>query len=98
MRAAARAAPCRRPDREISIRSLAPEWKMTSLSPIDAERLALAFKRCRDMDGPLTQQLRAYADASREVFPAYGLAVDHLVARLNETGAGENAPRPGETM
>jgi hypothetical protein len=43
---------------------------MTSLSPADAERLKHAFQRCRDMDGTLNEQLRAYADASRDVFPA----------------------------
>lgn len=52
---------------------------MTSLSPADAERLRLAFQRCRDMEGTLNEQLHAYADASREVFPAYGEAVDRLV-------------------
>jgi hypothetical protein len=71
---------------------------MTILSPADAERLKLAFERCRDMDGTLNEQLRAYADAGREIFPAYGEAVDRLVARLNENGGGENAPRPGEAM
>lgn len=71
---------------------------MTSLSPADAERLRSAFQRCRDMDGTLNEQLRAYADASREVFPAYGEAVDRLVARLGANGGGETAPRPGDAM
>src|SRR4051812_1768801 len=70
---------------------------MTSLSPADAERLKHAFQRCRDMDGTLDEQLRAYADASRDVFPAYGEAVDRLVTRLNG-GGGETAPRPGDAM
>ena len=46
----------------------------------------------------LREQLEAYAAAGREIFPAYGEAVDRLVARLNENGGGENAPRPGEVM
>lgn len=71
---------------------------MTSLSPADAERLKLAFQRCREMDGTLNEQLQAYAVAAREIFPAYGDAVDRLVVRLNENGGGENAPRPGEPM
>ncbi|WP_426424439.1 peroxiredoxin-like family protein [Bradyrhizobium genosp. A] len=71
---------------------------MTSLSPADAERLRLAFQRCRDMEGTLNEQLHAYADASREVFPAYGEAVDRLVARLNGNGGGETSPRPGDAM
>ncbi|MBR0992986.1 AhpC/TSA family protein [Bradyrhizobium japonicum] len=71
---------------------------MTSLSPADAERLRSAFQRCRDMDGTLNEQLRAYADASREVFPDYGEAVDRLVERLGGNGGGESAPRPGDAM
>ncbi|MBR0785875.1 peroxiredoxin-like family protein [Bradyrhizobium iriomotense] len=71
---------------------------MTSLSAADAEQLRLAFQRCRDMEGTLNEQLRAYADASRKVFPAYGEAVDRLVVRLSGNGGGETAPRPGDAM
>ena len=71
---------------------------MTSLSPADAERLRLAFQRCREMEGSLNEQLQAYATAGREIFPAYGEAVDRLVVRINENGGGGNAPRPGEPM
>ncbi|HEY4986011.1 MAG TPA: peroxiredoxin-like family protein [Bradyrhizobium sp.] len=53
---------------------------------------------CRDMDGTLKQQLEAYAAAGRDIFPAYGAAVDRLVARIQENGGGENAPRPGDVM
>jgi peroxiredoxin len=75
-----------------------PEQGMTSLSPADAEQLKLAFQRCREMEGTLNEQLQAYAAAGREIFPAYGEAVDRLVVRVNENGGGENAPRPGERM
>lgn len=71
---------------------------MTSLAEADAEQLRLAFQCCRDMDGTLNEQLRAYADASRKVFPAYGEAVDRLVARLNGNGGGETAPHPSDPM
>ncbi|MGJ4929471.1 peroxiredoxin-like family protein [Bradyrhizobium sp. HKCCYLS2038] len=71
---------------------------MTVLSPDDAERLRQAFLRCREMQGTLRQQLEAYAAAGRDIFPAYAAAVDRLVARLDENGGGENAPRPGEPM
>jgi peroxiredoxin len=71
---------------------------MTSLSSADADRLRQAFLRCRDMEGTLGEQLKAYAAAGREILPAYGEAVDRLVARINENGGGENAPRPGEAM
>jgi peroxiredoxin len=42
--------------------------------------------------------LSAYAAASREIFPAYGLAVDKLVERLEENGGGRSAPAPGQSM
>ena len=71
---------------------------MTSLSTADEERLKQAFLRCRDMEATLAEQLQAYAAAGREIFPAYGTAVDRLVARLKESGGGENAPHPGEAM
>jgi peroxiredoxin len=71
---------------------------MTSLSSADAERLRQAFLRCREMEGTLGEQLTAYAKAGREIFPAYGEAVDRLVARINDNRGGENAPRPGEAM
>ena len=71
---------------------------MTSLSPDNAERLKLAFQACRNMEGTLKEQLEAYAAAGREFFPAYGEAVDRLVARIHENGGGENAPRPGDPM
>ena len=71
---------------------------MTSLSTADEERLKQAFLRCRDMEATLAEQLQAYAAAGREIFPAYGNAVDRLVARLKESGGGENAPHPGEAM
>src|SRR6516162_10365352 len=75
-----------------------PEQGMTSLSLASAEKLKLAFQRCREMEGTLNEQLQAYAAAGREIFPAYGEAVDRLVVRLNENGGGESAPRPGEVM
>src|SRR6516162_10549082 len=74
------------------------EQRMTSLSPADADRLKLAYQRCREMEGTLSEQLKAYAAAGREIFPAYGEAVDRLVIRVNENGGGENAPRSGEPM
>ena len=30
---------------------------MTSLTQVDAERLKIAFQRCRDMEGTLSEQL-----------------------------------------
>src|SRR4051812_28111629 len=70
----------------------------TTLTPANAERLKQAFLQCRDMEGTLSEQLQAYATTGREIFPAYSEAVDRLVARIDENGGGENAPRPGEAM
>jgi peroxiredoxin len=75
-----------------------PEHAMTSLSSADAERLQTAFQQCRDMEGTLAERLNAYAGAGRNIFPAYSEAVDRLVARINENGGGENAPRRGDPM
>jgi peroxiredoxin len=63
-----------------------------------AERLQQAFERCRDIDGPLKDRLAAYAAVSRDLMPAYGEAIDRLVARIESNGGGETAPRPGEPM
>jgi len=71
---------------------------MTSLSPANAEQLRLAFQRCRDMDGTLSEGLETYAAAGRHIFPAYSEAVDRLVARIHDNGGGENAPKPGEAL
>ena len=71
---------------------------MSQLTPVNAERLRDAFHRCRDMDGTLGERLQAYASAGRDFFPAYSEAVDRLVARVHESGGGENAPRPGDVM
>jgi peroxiredoxin len=68
------------------------------LTSVDSERLRQAFLQCRDMEGTLPEQLEAYAAAGREIFPAYGEAVDRLVERLLANGGGENAPRPGDPM
>jgi peroxiredoxin len=75
-----------------------PELNMTQLTPANAERLRSAFLQCRDMEGTLSEQLEAYAAAGREIFPAYGEAVDRLVERIHENGGGESSPRPGEPM
>src|ERR1700739_4520112 len=74
-----------------------PEQGMTSLSPVDAERLKLAFQCCREMEGTLNEQLKAYAAAGREIFPAYGEAVDRLVIRVNDNGGGGKRTHTGRT-
>jgi peroxiredoxin len=65
-----------------------------------ASRNALedAFKRIRSMDGSLNEQLQTLASSSRERQPEFAAAIDRLVDRLRQSGAGENAPKVGEVM
>ena len=62
------------------------------------ESLDDAFKRVRDMDASLGDQLRAFADASRQQQPDFAAAIDRLVERLRQNGVGNSAPKPGEAM
>jgi len=64
----------------------------------DASSLEEAFEQCRDMDGSLGERLGAFADAVRLYRPQFMDAVDRLVKRLAESGAGEAAPKPGDPM
>ena len=57
-----------------------------------------AFRRVRDLDVALQEQLRTIADTVRRERPEFAVAVDRLVARLRQFGAGESAPRVGEQM
>ncbi len=50
------------------------------------------------MDGSLADRLAAYSDAVTRLFPDYADAVDRLVARLEDSRAGANAPGLGEPM
>src|SRR5262252_7402045 len=62
------------------------------------ETLSDAFRRVRDMDLSLQEQLRTFAAAVRRERPEFSAAVDRLVERLRQYGAGESAPRIGEPM
>jgi peroxiredoxin len=44
------------------------------------------------------EQLRAFADASRQQQPDFAAAIDRLVERLRQHGVGGSAPKPGESM
>jgi peroxiredoxin len=62
------------------------------------EALEEAFRRCRDMDSSLDERLETFAQAVRTLSPAFSDAVDRLVARLQKSGAGKNAPQIGDSM
>lgn len=60
--------------------------------------LEQAFQRIGAMDASLDEQLKAFSDAARQKRPQFAEAVDRLVGRLRESGAGTSAPQPGELM
>jgi peroxiredoxin len=61
-----------------------------------AEALEEAFQHCRDMDASLSERLDSLAQAVRKLSPPFADAVDRLVTRLQQSGAGETAPQVGE--
>src|SRR5215831_10367993 len=69
---------------------------MTSKPLPDA--LEEAFRHCRDMEASLGERLDSFARAVRTLSPPFADAVDRLVARLQKSGAGQNAPQVGEPM
>ena len=67
-------------------------------SKTKGEQLDDAFRRSLDMDASLPERLEAFASAGRKVNPALAEAADRLIKRLQESGAGANAPQVGEPM
>ena len=63
-----------------------------------AEALEEAFQHCRDMDASLSERLDSLAQAVRTLSPPFADAVDRLVARLQQSGAGESAPKIDDTL
>jgi peroxiredoxin len=68
------------------------------MSSATGETFEQAFQRVRDMDVSLGEQLQAFADSTRQRRPEFAAAVDRLIDRLRQNGAGEAAPRPGDPM
>ena len=56
---------------------------------IGRETLDDAFRRVRDLDVSLQEQLRTFAETVKRERPEFAAAVDRLVTRLREYGAGE---------
>ena len=65
---------------------------------IERESLDEAFRRVRDLDVSLREQLRTFAETVKRDRPEFAAAVDRLVTRLRQYGAGESAPQVGEPM
>jgi peroxiredoxin len=66
--------------------------------PALSELLEQTFVRCRDLELPLADRLQAFANEVRRMGPHFAEAVDALVRRLLESGAGTTAPKVGDPM
>jgi peroxiredoxin len=68
------------------------------MTDLAAQALDDAFRRVRDLDVSLSEQLRSFAENTRQERPEFAAAVDRLIDRLRQYGAGESAPKSGEPM
>ena len=68
------------------------------MTDLAAQALDDAFRRVRDLDVSLREQLRSFAENTRQERPEFAAAVDRLINRLRQYRAGESAPKPGEPM
>src|SRR5260370_11832488 len=68
------------------------------ISNVSGQDLDAAFRRVRDLDVAVAEQLGAFADAGRQCTPDFAAAVDRLVGRVRQYGAGEAAPEPGDPL
>ena len=62
------------------------------------ESIEDAFRRIRSIDASLDEQLQTFSESVRKRRPEFADAIDRLVERLRQSGAGESAPQPGEPM
>ena len=63
-----------------------------------SDLLEESFVRCRTLEVPLADRLQAFADEARRLAPHFQAAIDALVNRLTQSGAGATAPKVGERM
>lgn len=71
---------------------------LAMIANIERESLDDAFRRVRDLDVSLREQLRTFSETVRRDRPEFAAAVDRLISRLRRYGAGESAPQIGEPM
>jgi peroxiredoxin len=62
------------------------------------DRLEESFERCRGLEAPLADRLRAFSNELQRLAPHFVVAIDALVNRLAESDAGAAAPKVGERM
>ena len=65
---------------------------------VGRDTLDEAFRRVRDLDLALQEQLPTLAEMLRREPPEFAAAVDRLVTRLRHYGAGAAAPKIGDSM
>jgi peroxiredoxin len=65
---------------------------------IPAKSFKEVFHHCRDLDASLNERLDCFARAVQAINPAFAGAVERLIARLQRSGAGAQAPRVGDSM
>src|SRR5215216_4002427 len=69
---------------------------------MDADDQAMTFEQsvqaAIELDAPLNERLAVIAGAVRRLNPDFADAVDRLVMRLEQQGAGSMAPTPGDVM
>jgi peroxiredoxin len=68
------------------------------IANVGRDTLDEVFRRVRDLDLSLQEQLRTLAEMVRRERPEFAAAVARLVARLRYYGAGEAAPKIGDSM
>jgi peroxiredoxin len=68
------------------------------MKDLAAKTLDDAFRRVRDLDVSLSEQLRSFAETTRRERPGFAETVDRLIDRLRQYGVGGSAPKPGEPM
>ena len=72
--------------------------KLSMTANAGSDTLDDAFRRVRDLDLSLQEQLRTLGETLRRERPEFAAAVDRLVFRLRQYGAGEAAPKIGDSM
>lgn len=74
------------------------EWGLRMLANPLVQALEAAVQRARELNVPLNEKLTLVADEVRSMSTLFAEAVDRMVLRLQQNGAGGAAPAPGDPM